>query len=57
MLPDNVEKNPVREFLFFASFESYDYLSKANVCFIKTQCLTGYKKQTTQVIKFPDTGF
>ena len=35
MLPDNVAKNRVREYLFFASFESYEYLSRDNVWFIE----------------------
>ena len=36
MVPDNVAKRGVRKFLFFASFQSDEYLSKANVWFIKT---------------------
>ena len=35
MLPDNVAKNGIGELLFLASFESNEYLSKGNACFIK----------------------
>ena len=34
------QKNHVGEFLFLASFESYDYVSKDNAPFIRTQSLT-----------------
>ena len=42
-----------------ASFESYEYLSKGNACFIKIQSLTTHSKQTRQVhvIKIPQHGF
>ena len=35
MLPNNMAKKRCREFLFFASFESNEYLSKGNACFLK----------------------
>ena len=35
ILPDNVAKKHVGELLFLASFESNEYLSKGNACFIK----------------------
>ena len=30
-------KNGVGEFLFFASFKSFDYFSEENACFINSQ--------------------
>ena len=51
------KKNGVGKFSVFASFKSYDYFSEENVCFINYQSLTASKKQTRQVIKFPDTVF
>ena len=51
MLPDNQAKNHVREFLFLPYFKSYDYFSKKNACFIKTESLTARQNQTRQVIK------
>ena len=47
------QKNGVGELLFFASFESNEYLSKGNAFFIKPKSLTAYLKQTRQVIKIP----
>ena len=36
------KKNVSVNFLFLASFESHEYLSKGNVCCIKTLSLTAY---------------
>ena len=44
-------KNGVGEFIFFASFKSYDYFSEENACFINSQSLTACQNQTKQVIK------
>ena len=61
MLPDNVAKTRVGQFLFVASFESNEYLRKATACLIKTESLTAKKKnktkQTRQFIKIPRHGF
>ena len=38
------QKNGVGEFLFFASFKSYDYFSEENACFIDSQSLTACQK-------------
>ena len=45
------QKNRVGEFLVLESFETNEYLSKGNACFIKAFSLTAYQKQTRQVIK------
>ena len=50
-LPINTQINGVGEFLFFASFKSYNHVTEENTCFIKTQSLTACQKQITQVIK------
>jgi len=51
------QKNLVWEFLFFASFKTYDNFSEENACFLKTQSLTACQKQTRQVIKISQHGF
>ena len=51
------QKTRVGQFLFVASFESNEYLRKANACLIKTESLTAKKKKTRQLIKIPWHGF
>ena len=50
-------KNGVEEFLFFASFKSYDHFSEENACFINSQSLTACQNQTRQVIKISQHHF
>jgi len=45
------QKYGVGEFSFFASFKSYNYFSEERACFIDSQSLTAFQKQTRQVIK------
>jgi len=42
---------------YFASFNSYDYFSEGNTCFINSQSLPVCQKQTRQVIKISRHGF
>ena len=51
------QKKPCRGIFILGSFESNEYLSKINACFIKTKSLTAYRKQTKQLIKIPGHRF
>ena len=48
-------KNGVGEFLFFASFKSYDHFKEENACFIKPQSLTPVKTKPDKQSKWSDT--
>ena len=49
--PIITQRNGVGEFVFFASFKSFDDFSEENACFIISQSLTACQNQTRQVIK------